>query len=284
MTLTVATISDEVITEHPQDLPILTVPYSGNFASARNWLLKHAATEWVLMLDTDETIQDWEAVLQYTNEHTPTPTRLLIENVHDEYSTLHTAIRLLPKADDIYYEGAIHEQPQIGDRDVQYLNTRIIHTGYREASPEKWERNYRLTKAWVKQAPAENMPWYHYATLMMQKYRWHEALDYLKQIHPDTVPLEAAVRNKQATCAIHLDDIPAAKYWIEQSLDLVSWQVKGWYLLYLLARMTEERDSARTALLHMMQCEYHITIYGIMAYEEFTFPESWYQEQMREVT
>jgi len=281
MTLTIATIADDP-PQRPQNIPVITVPYSGDFARDRNRLLQQIETEWVLMLDSDEDIEDWCALIDYTKTQKPQPTRLMIENLHEEYSTLHTAVRLLPNDPKIAYKGNIHEQP-IFDGEPEFVNLRILHTGYREASPEKWERNYCATISWIQREPNNSMAWYHYGTLMMQKYRWHDALRAFNQVEPETQPFRAAAYNKIATCGIHLDDLALAKDHIEASLDVQAWQVKGWYLLYLVARMTETKDAAGTALLRMMQCEHYIREHGIHILEDITYPESWYQEQMEEV-
>jgi tetratricopeptide (TPR) repeat protein len=283
MTLSICTIADTPRSRSVA-VPVVSIPFSGDFAADRNVLLQKASTDWVLMLDDDETVKDWDMLIAYTEHTEPIPTRLIIENTHDEYLSLHSAYRLLPNDPRIRYQGTIHEQPQLDGFETAFLNTRIRHTGYEKADPDKWERNYVYTKAWIENSPGDAMAWYHYATLMMQKYRWHDAIKALGQaVNIENPVFQAAKYNKYSLCFIHLDDIPLAKEYIGYSLDITEWQVKAWYHMHLIARMTENTEVAVTSMLRMMQCEYYIRNHGLSVMEDVSFSEAWYKEQMEEL-
>lgn len=134
---------------------LLFFPWENDFAKARNFGLKEATGDWLVLLDADE----------YFTPDTCGNLRQIIEKNHKREALLvpltnlgtgeadltAPALRLARNQRGLAYVGRIHEELVCGGRplqDFQLLSQRelhIGHTGYRqELSREKAERNYRM--------------------------------------------------------------------------------------------------------------------------------------------
>ncbi len=147
---------------------VYPVKWQGSFARARNYALRKAKGEWLLLLDADEVLD-------------PRDTGLLTEYIRSASSdgcfftmlnyigprksglyTMHNAFRLLRNNGQYHYKGAIHEQ--ISRRDGQripveafeFINVRLHHYGYLDEvvrRKKKRERNIPLLLAELKKEP-----------------------------------------------------------------------------------------------------------------------------------
>ena len=144
----------------------LFFPWENDFAKARNFGLKEATGDWLVLLDTDE----------YFTEETAGNLRKVLEKYQDEDALLvpltnlgtegadltAPALRLAKYKQGLAYVGRIHEELCLHGKPLRSFalldekELHIEHTGYRkELSREKAERNYALLQEEMKVRQAE---------------------------------------------------------------------------------------------------------------------------------
>lgn len=144
-----------------------------DFAAAKNFAIAQAEHEMVLVLDTDEYLEelDYGKLIQQIEAHPKAVGRILRRNVFaadgEEKETLEYIHRIFSK--DLYcYQGRIHEQvirkdaPPDGearwDYKTYYTELSILHDGYsgtEEERREKAQRNIRLLLEAQKDSPED---------------------------------------------------------------------------------------------------------------------------------
>ena len=145
---------------------LLFFPWENDFAKARNFGLKEASGDWLVLLDADEYFTaDTAANLRSCLEKYRDREALLVPltNLGTEGAALTApALRLVRKQPGLSYVGRIHEELCVEGRPLgalQLLSDRelhIEHTGYRaELSRVKAERNYALLQEELKNRQAE---------------------------------------------------------------------------------------------------------------------------------
>lgn len=124
--------------------------WNNNFAEARNHCLKYANTNWVLIIDADETIELTNLKYNDLNEKIggiKINIKNYIDNKLDKFST-HQYTRIFRNKPEFRFEGIIHEQIsesilkcgyEIIESDIE-----ITHYGYINTSEEKKIRNKTL--------------------------------------------------------------------------------------------------------------------------------------------
>jgi len=137
---------------------VLQMEWQNDFATARNFSLKNAKYEFILILDADERILD-ESVLQRTLETAKSYTggwlleltsyAFRADGTKDTYIT--SLLRLIRNRDFIRFKGIIHEQviESILENNLKLeeTNVRINHLGYAldaDAMKKKQQRNLDL--------------------------------------------------------------------------------------------------------------------------------------------
>ena len=144
---------------------VIHLPWSGDFANARNHCLNHSHADWNLVLDADEWIDSAvnAKTLRLFTEGTHPKVGLVcvrstfIMNGRAEYAESWLP-RLLPR--EIRYVGRIHEQP---DHDLPHRRTEVLlhHDGYEpERARAKARRNFDLLNAALTSDPLN--PALHY--------------------------------------------------------------------------------------------------------------------------
>ena len=145
---------------------ILFFPWENDFAKARNFALKEATGDWLVLLDADE----------YFTEDTCHNLRQVVEKNGDKDALLvpltnlgtggadltAPALRLVRRQGGLAYVGRIHEELCVKGQPLQSLQLlssselHIEHTGYRaELSREKAGRNYALLQEELQRRQAE---------------------------------------------------------------------------------------------------------------------------------
>ena len=134
---------------------ILFFPWENDFAKARNFGLKEAKGDWLVLLDADEyfTEDTCRNLRQVVAKYSYKDALLVpLTNLGTEGANLTApALRLVRRQRGLAYVGRIHEELCVEGRPLQFLQLlsdrelHIEHTGYRaELSREKAGRNYTL--------------------------------------------------------------------------------------------------------------------------------------------
>ena len=141
-----------------------------DFSAARNESLKHATGDWIIWLDADDYIDDYNVnrILELKKNLPPEKNEIyyfLIESEIVEHKELGgetwnwLQVRMFPNHPKMRFEGKIHEQiipaaEKLGFKQ-RFLGIKIIHTGYTsiERLKEKMERNVRILEEEEKKQP-----------------------------------------------------------------------------------------------------------------------------------
>lgn len=140
-------------------------PWTGDFAAARNESLSHATSDWILVLDADETLpaEGHAELKKALRNKDNVGYALAIENLMgDAGNEVQTALifRLFQNRPDVRFEGIIHEQAMLSAQrtgmPIYNLTTRIIHRGYLNqyvTERNKYQRNLDILLRQVEEEP-----------------------------------------------------------------------------------------------------------------------------------
>lgn len=136
-----------------------------DFAAARNESLRHAAGDWVLVLDADERLAPASAAriraLTAAAQADGFDCRLVSALPPDQPAAViaHWYCRLFRRAEGVRFEGRVHEQvaPSIHARGGRIVRSdvTILHEGYARPSPAKLDRNLRLLRRMLAARPED---------------------------------------------------------------------------------------------------------------------------------
>lgn len=138
---------------------ILKLSWKEDFAAARNASIEIANSEYILVLDADEYV-DQDTNLQETLKEMKDYYIINFKNYMDGgYVSSHQAIRLFKNNIGLKYIGKIHEHLNIDDFDnlsVKFADFIIHHEGYKKevfSQKNKFERNLKILEKEVKSNP-----------------------------------------------------------------------------------------------------------------------------------
>lgn len=148
---------------------VYSYAWAESFALARNFAISKAKSDWLLLLDADETIErtDHEALLAFVRTTKLDGAHLRVRNYTGSYSpdqySLHNAMRLVRNNGQYYFHGAVHEQitskqaDSISER-FTTLDVTVHHFGYLDdvvKRKEKRKRNLPLLEKQLADDPDE---------------------------------------------------------------------------------------------------------------------------------
>lgn len=151
---------------------IFHTEWTGDFATARNESLRHATSDWILVLDADETIpaEYHDELRKALRNKDNVGYSLIIENLlgkDGESRQMAMIFRLFQNRPDLRYEGIIHEQiilsAQRTGMPLGNSHARIIHRGYLNQymdQRDKHQRNLAILLEQEKQEPKN--PYVHF--------------------------------------------------------------------------------------------------------------------------
>lgn len=175
-----------------------------DFSAARNESLKYATGDWILWLDADDYIDEYN-IQKFKELKKNLPAKknecyfFLIESKiaeGDEANWYWFQLRMFPNFPDMRFEGRIHEQIIFAAdrRNLRqiYTQIKITHLGYTDPKKidEKMKRNLRLLEQEEKEKPNEFYIKRYIAFALAKLGKLQEALDKVKQAI-DVVPQKA---------------------------------------------------------------------------------------------
>ncbi|UIP28074.1 glycosyltransferase family 2 protein [Photobacterium sp. TLY01] len=138
--------------------------WSDSFAEARNFALSKATSDWILVLDADETVDSADTIhplLEELSRHNNHNLLLCPEIISNNGCNLKTNIRLFRNSVQNRYHGRVHEYIVPDLRKDQILSVPITfrHTGYSDdLLSKKDDRNLKLLNLQLTEEP-ENIRW-----------------------------------------------------------------------------------------------------------------------------
>ncbi|HSQ41736.1 MAG TPA: glycosyltransferase [Fibrobacteraceae bacterium] len=149
---------------HAAGARVVEFSWIGDFSAARNRSLEEARGQWILWLDADDIVLPVDRTRIYNLVSAPNADKaygFLIKNSQDRGLTgpVFNQIRLFPNHPSIRFQGRVHEQVmpslQTLGMPVEFLDVRIIHTGYTdpETVRQKQRRNLELMKTEIELSP-----------------------------------------------------------------------------------------------------------------------------------
>lgn len=176
---------------------IFDYPWENDFSKARNYSLSHAHCDWILLLDADEVLNEYDIPKfgslmdnpNYDGYHF-TILNYLQDNNTSDYAT-HYAFRFLRNTRTYQFTGSIHEQIEntIGEFDpskFSLADITLYHYGYTTSivkSKNKRERNMPLLKKALEESPHNPFYLFNMGNEYMADNYYAEALNYYKMAY-----------------------------------------------------------------------------------------------------
>lgn len=144
--------------------------WNNSFSNVRNYALKLARADWILMIDSDEEL-DLSTFEKYSfllnNDKIGGITVLIKNFLSDDLISEHRYTRIFRANANFYFKGRVHEQISESILEQGYVieNSDIViyHHGYKEFSQEKYIRNKELLLLDLLENPYDDYIKYHLA-------------------------------------------------------------------------------------------------------------------------
>lgn len=139
---------------------IYSFKWVNDFSAARNESIKYATSEYILVLDADEHLEEGTNIQKDLIKNYD----YYVFNINNQMtmgrSFNHTAVRLFRNHINLYYENRLHEHLNIIETDTKYISgvsdCLIYHAGYADETlleEKKYNRNLPLMELEVKEKP-----------------------------------------------------------------------------------------------------------------------------------
>ncbi|WP_340025651.1 glycosyltransferase [Paenibacillus sp. FSL K6-1096] len=185
---------------------VVEEPWAEDFSAARNTGLTHAASDWILVLDADETLQhSVESIKDKLRGSTAEAYTVRIENLlgsRPEDRLYHSNVRLFRNGQGYRFSGRIHERvddsiiSRHGAAAIEPSDIEILHYGYLPgimSAKNKISRNEHLLRLALAEEPDDPFYSYNLAVTCCQDGRLQEAEELLRRTL-DTAPLQVSYR------------------------------------------------------------------------------------------
>lgn len=168
----------DIISDFKKEFPgirLFKTPWNNNFSDARNKLISHTITQWLLMIDADEFLdinQEKEILDMLNNISVSTINDISVYSVSIQDSDGHITNnhhRIMNVSANVQFSGLIHEQLLENNVPIMFAPEAGIilkHDGYTPeilSTKNKAQRNIELLKKMIILDP-DNARWYYFLT------------------------------------------------------------------------------------------------------------------------
>lgn len=157
-------------------------PWEGNFSKARNYSLKHATCDWILILDADEELNndDIPIIKEVTENNDCLAVSFIIKNKYKNSTQEGYAqmVRLFKNSYGIYYKGIVHNTIHYSGKCL-YSSIKIIHHGYNlseDKMEEKFLRTSTLLKKQLESDPHNPVPYMYIGVAYLDRRMYEDAI------------------------------------------------------------------------------------------------------------
>lgn len=162
--------------------------WNDNFADMRNKSISYAKGKWILVLDADEELVEFDKLIEFITDKKYDKydgARIKIKNIKsdDKKNFSYVKISRIFKRDKIRYEGLVHEQSNLNNiyKDVALVN----HFGYmfddEEEKNKKLKRNEKLLLRQLEINPDDAYSNYQMAKNLVSEGKIKDAIDYMEK-------------------------------------------------------------------------------------------------------
>ncbi len=162
-------------------------PWEGNFSKARNYSLKYATCDWILILDADEELnkEDAPKLKEIAKNKEFKIVSFIIKNKYKDSTQEGHAqmVRLYKNFNGVHYTGIVHNAIQYSGKCL-YSSITIIHHGYNLSEvkmEEKFMRTSTLLKKQIEKDPDNPVPHMYLGVSYMDRYKFENAIKYSKK-------------------------------------------------------------------------------------------------------
>ncbi len=165
-------------------------PWENSFSKARNYSIKYATCDWILILDADEEIEKEDArkLREVIKDNDVNVINLPV--LYGRKGSKHTSItnseRMFRNHLGIRYEGIVHNSLKHPGPNTN-ANIRLYHYGYHQGEEQmekKYKRTATLLREQIKEDPGNPVPHLYLATSCLDRQRLdesiHEALEAIR--------------------------------------------------------------------------------------------------------
>lgn len=168
--------------------------WQNNFSEMRNITLKYSKGEWILIIDADEELYNYQPLIDFLkspkrNQYaTVAFTTKNIVNTEDPhaYSTM-VGFRMFKNDGYFHFEGAIHNQAKFKGEALAIPEVYLLHYGYVATDKELMERKFLRTGMILKQELEKDPTNIYYWTQLSVTYAMHndykEAIEYAEKAY-----------------------------------------------------------------------------------------------------
>ncbi|MCP4268484.1 MAG: glycosyltransferase [Candidatus Brocadiaceae bacterium] len=159
-------------------------PWENSFSKARNFSLKYATCDWILILDADEEIDENDAtrlkpLLRKSNADL-IYLQVLDKTLEDKIVSISNSERLFRNHLGIQYEGIVHNSLKYNCSTEIANGIKIFHYGYNldeEKMERKLVRTSTLLREQIKNDPLNPMPHHFLAIAFSSRNKYDECID-----------------------------------------------------------------------------------------------------------
>jgi len=228
--------------------------WNNDFSKARNFSIKKATSDFILILDADEVISNPSRLLDLSNDvdiYT-----LSIQNFQSNGSNyVHYANRIFKNNNLFKFNNRLHEQLNIKDFEnivVKKMEILIYHYGYlseNEVKQDKRRRNFNLIKVEVDEHP-NPYNFYNLGREYFLKRDYEKALNQFKHSMrlSHTEVFTPDLINKMAHCLLNLNYFNEGITVLKNGIKLYPYETEMYFTISLLYSHNEEFRSAKKYL------------------------------------
>ena len=157
-------------------------PWENSFSKARNYSLKYATCDWILILDADEEIENKDAsklreVIK-DNDVNVINLPVLFGPKDGKHTSIINSERIFRNYLGIHYEGIVHNSLKYSSPDKN-VNIRLYHYGYHQGEEQmekKFERTSTLLREQIKNDPENPIPHHYLSISCLDRQRLDECI------------------------------------------------------------------------------------------------------------